>query len=72
MLLDQKNYGIIAVNLGYSFTALAMSMMTFYDGWIDYRITLYIVIGQLTAIRLAIPFLDWEDRKTYMTPPQIS
>ena len=41
MLLDQKGYGIIAVNLGYSFTALAMSMMTFYDRWIDYRITLY-------------------------------
>ena len=68
-LVRDKHYGTIAVYLGYSFGSLAMSMMTYYDHWKQYRIKLYWVIGQLTSVRFAIPLLDWEDRKTYMSPP---
>ena len=68
-LIQDKHYGTTAVFLGYAISSLTMSIMTYYDHWKQYRIKMYWIIGQLTAIRFAIPLLDWEERKTFLSPP---
>lgn len=60
-------YGVLAYQLVYTVLSLVQTKIMFVKRWEEHRMTMYYVFGQISVIRMSIPLLDFENRKTFMS-----
>ena len=65
-------YWIIAYQWGLSIVTFILIIMQYYQRWNSHRMKIYVIIFQVSIIRMWIPLLDFEDRKSYMQPIEMN
>lgn len=65
-------YWIIAYQFVYIVGSLVLIRMMFMKKFEKHTFNMYYLFGQFAVIRLCIPLLNFEDRKSYMNPIEIS